>query len=121
MAVETLGLYVSQIKLLFTSNEVKAKDSLGGFITMGKIFPSTWDWTAFWNLTALLSVVLAFMNILPIPALDGGHVIFLLYEMVVGRPPHEKVMYYAQIAGMATLLTLMLYVNGLDIFRLFGK
>jgi len=119
-AVETLGLYVSQFKLLFTSNEVKAKDSLGGFITMGKIFPGEWDWVGFWNLTALLSVILAFMNILPIPALDGGHVIFLLYEIIAGRPPHEKFLYYAQIAGMTMLLGLMLYVNGLDIFRLLG-
>lgn len=75
----------------------------------------------FWNLTALLSIILAIMNILPIPALDGGHVLFLLYEMVVGRPPHEKFLYYAQLIGMALLLTLMLYVNGLDFLRLFGK
>lgn len=119
--VNTLSMYVSQIKLLFTSKEIKAKDSLGGFITIGKIFPSTWNWMDFWNLTALLSIILAIMNILPIPALDGGHVLFLLYEMVVGRPPHEKFLYYAQLIGMALLLTLMLYVNGLDFLRLFGK
>jgi regulator of sigma E protease len=120
-AINTLGMYVSQIKLLFTSKEIKAKDSLGGFITIGKIFPSTWNWIDFWNLTALLSIVLAVMNILPIPALDGGHVLFLLYEMVVGRPPHEKFLYYAQMVGMALLLGLMLYVNGLDFLRLFGQ
>ena len=90
-----------------------------GFGAIGSLFPATWNWEVFWNLTAFLSIILAFMNILPIPALDGGHVMFLLYEMVVGRPAPEKVMEYAQIIGMALLLGLVLYANGNDIMRLF--
>ena len=91
----------------------------GGFGAIGNLFPPKWDWEVFWNLTAFLSIILAFMNILPIPALDGGHVMFLLYEMVVGKPAPEKVMEYAQIIGMVLLLGLVLYANGNDIMRLF--
>jgi len=114
-----LGGYVKQMKLIFSKEGVK---QLGGFGTMGSLFSPTWDWVSFWSLTALLSIILAFMNILPIPALDGGHVIFLLYEMVTRRKPNEKFMEYAQVAGMILLLSLLLYANGMDIFRhLFNK
>ena len=92
---------------------------MGGFIAIGKIFPGTWDWYAFWNMTAFLSIILAIMNILPIPALDGGHVMFLLYEMVTRRKPSEKFMEYAQIVGMVILFSLLIYANGNDIVKLF--
>ena len=111
--------YIRQFKLLFTSKEVKATESLGGFITIGGIFPSQWDWVHFWSITAFLSVILAFMNILPIPALDGGHVMFLLYEMITGRKPNEKILEYAQYAGLILLLSLLLFVNINDVVRLF--
>lgn len=120
--INTLVKYVQQLRLIFVSKEVKASESLGGFISIGKLFPTHWDWMAFWEMTALLSIILAFMNILPIPALDGGHVLFLLYEMVTGRKPGEKFMEYAQIVGMVLLFGLLLYANGLDIWRSwFGK
>ncbi|MFP4024505.1 MAG: RIP metalloprotease RseP [Thiohalospira sp.] len=114
--VETFGSYLKQLKLIF-SPKTEAYKSLGGFITIGKIFPGTWNWQAFWNLTAFLSIILAIMNVLPIPALDGGHVMFLIYEIVSGRKPSDKFMEYAQITGMIILLTLLLYANGNDIFR----
>jgi regulator of sigma E protease len=113
-----LSSYVKQLKLLFKP-ETKAYEEIGGFLKIGSIFPGTWDWQAFWNLTAFLSIILAIMNILPIPALDGGHVAFLVYEMVSGRKPGEKFLEYAQIAGMIILLTLLLYANGNDIINLF--
>jgi len=84
-------------------------------------FPKVWDWRSFWEMTALLSIVLAIMNLLPIPALDGGHVMFLLYEIVSGRKPGDKFMEYAQIAGMLILLSLLLYANGNDVVQLFRK
>ena len=118
--VETFNSYLKQLKLIF-SPETKAYKSLGGFITIGSIFPGTWDWQAFWLLTAFLSIILAIMNVLPIPALDGGHVIFLLYEMVTGRKPSDKFLEYAQMAGMILLLGLLLFANGNDIFKLFTK
>lgn len=114
----TIRSYLKQLKLIF-SPETKAYESLGGFITIGKIFPSTWDWQAFWGLTAFLSIILAIMNILPIPALDGGHVLFLFYEIVTGRKPGDKFMEYAQITGMIILLALLLYANANDVIRLF--
>ena len=110
--------YLKQLKLLFKP-ETKAYEEIGGFIKIGSIFPGTWDWQAFWNLTAFLSIILAIMNILPIPALDGGHVTFLLYEIVSGRKPGEKFLEYAQIAGMILLLSLLIYANGNDIINLF--
>jgi len=113
-----VGDYLKQFKLLF-SPKTKAYESLGGFIAIGNIFPSAWDWESFWNLTAFLSIILAVMNILPIPALDGGHVLFLLYEIVTGRKPSDKFLEYAQIAGMVLLFTLLLYANGNDILKLF--
>ncbi len=110
--------YAKQLKLLVTPGSGAYK-SLGGFITIGNIFPSSWDWHAFWNMTALLSVVLAIMNILPIPALDGGHVMFLLYEMISGRKPGEKFMEYAQITGMILLFALLIFANANDVIKLF--
>lgn len=115
---EALGSYVKQLKLLFQP-DVKAYEHLGGFITIGKIFPSTWDWQAFWSMTAFLSIILALMNVLPIPALDGGHVLFLLYEIVTRRKPSDKFLEYAQISGMVLLLALLLFANGNDIVKLF--
>lgn len=112
--VETLVSYVKQMKHVFTKAGVK---KIGGFGTIGNLFPPTWDWQQFWNLTALLSIILAFMNILPIPALDGGHVLFLLYEMITGRKPSDKFLEYAQIVGMMLLLLLLLYANGNDVVR----
>lgn len=114
----TISSYLKQLKLIF-SPKTKAYESVGGFITIGKIFPSTWDWQAFWSLTAFLSIILAIMNILPIPALDGGHVMFLLYEILTGRKPGDKFLEYAQLVGMAILLALLLYANINDIVKLF--
>jgi len=111
--------YFKQFKLLFTSKEVKVSENLGGFISIGKIFSPQWDWVHFWSITAFLSVILAFMNILPIPALDGGHVLFLLFEMITRRKPSEKFLEYAQYAGLAILLSLVLFANVNDIIRLF--
>lgn len=110
--------YLKQFKLIF-SPKTKAYESLGGFISIGKIFPAEWIWQAFWEMTALLSVILGIMNLLPIPALDGGHVLFLGYEIVSGRKPGEKFMEYAQITGMILLLILVLYANINDIIGLF--
>jgi regulator of sigma E protease len=118
--VKTISDYLKQFKLLF-SKHTKAYESLGGFITIGNIFPGVWDWQAFWNLTAFLSIILAVMNILPIPALDGGHVMFLLFEVITGRKPSDKFLEYAQIAGMIILLSLLIFANGNDIIRLLKK
>lgn len=114
MAATTLGNYVKSMKLLGSKSGLK---QMGGFASIGSLFAPTWDWESFWRLTALISVILAFMNILPIPALDGGHVMFLLYEMITGRKPHEKVMEYAQMAGMIFILLLLVYANGMDIVK----
>lgn len=118
LGVEKLTTYVSQMKYVFTSEGAK---SLGGFGSIGNIFPSTWDWANFWSITAFLSVILAFMNILPIPALDGGHVLFLLVEIITRRKPSEKFLEYAQVAGMGFLFLLLIYANGNDIYRFFFK
>ncbi len=115
----TLRKYVQNLKQLFTSKEVRVRDSLGSVISIGNIFPSVWDWESFWTLTAIFSIILAFMNVLPIPGLDGGHALFTIYEMITGRKPSDKFMEYAQMAGMVLLLGLMLYAFGLDIWRLF--
>jgi regulator of sigma E protease len=112
---------IQNFKLLFTSKEVKASESLGSFISIGNMFDAGWDWERFWSMTALLSIVLAFMNILPIPGLDGGHVLFTLYEMISGRKPGDKFMEYAQMAGMILLLGLMAYALGLDFWRFLFK
>lgn len=115
---EITGSYLKQLKMLFKP-ETKAYEELGGFIKIGSIFPSTWDWERFWNMTAFLSIILAIMNVLPIPALDGGHVMFLLFEMITGRKPGDRFMEYAQIVGMVLLLSLLLYANLNDIIGLF--
>ena len=112
--------YLKQLKMLFKP-ETKAYEELGGFIKIGSIFPSTWDWERFWNMTAFLSIILAIMNILPIPALDGGHVMFLMFEIITGRKPGDKFLEYAQIVGMVLLLSLLLYANLNDIIGLFKK
>ncbi len=112
--------YLKQLKMLFKP-ETKAYEELGGFIKIGSIFPSTWIWQSFWNMTAFLSIILAIMNLLPIPALDGGHVMFLLFEIITGRKPGDKFMEYAQIVGMVLLLSLLLYANLNDIIGLFNK
>ena len=117
---KTITDYLKQFKLIF-SKHTKGYESLGGFITIGSIFPGVWDWQRFWNLTAFLSIILAVMNILPIPALDGGHVLFLLFEVVTGRKPSDKFLEYAQIVGMILLLALLLYANGNDVLRLLRK
>lgn len=117
-SIETLESYWLQLKLIF-SGKVNTNESLGSVISIGKMFPGRWDWQNFWALTAFFSLVLALMNILPIPALDGGHALFTIIEMITGKKPNEKVIEYAQMAGMILLLGLMAYALGLDIFRLF--
>jgi len=116
--VNFLANYVKNLKLIFTKEGVK---QVGGFITIGSIFEPVWDWGAFWYMTAFLSLILAFMNILPIPALDGGHVLFILYEIITGRKPSDKFLENAQIVGMVILLGLLVLANGNDIIRLFSK
>jgi len=118
MGWETLTSYVKQLKLVFTKEGSK---QLGGFGAIGKMFPQAWDWQVFWMMTALLSVILAFMNFLPIPALDGGYVMFLIYEIITGRKPNDKFMEYAQTAGMLLLFALLLFANGNDIFKAIFK
>ena len=114
----TLLDYVSQFKYVFSK---KGASQLGGFASIGGLFPPTWDWRGFWESTALISIILAFMNLLPIPALDGGHVMFLLYELVSGRKPNDKFMEYAQVFGFFLLMSLVLYANGNDVYRaIFG-
>ncbi len=116
--VDGIGGYLKQLKLLF-SPEVKAYESVGGFITIGNIFPSEWHWESFWRLTAFLSIMLAVLNLLPIPALDGGHVMFLGYEIITRRKPSDKFLEYAQIAGMVILFSLLIFANGNDVVKLF--
>lgn len=110
-----LSDYIDQFKLILNP-DTEAYKGIGGFKSMGSIFPSVWDWQSFWNITALFSIILAFMNLLPIPALDGGHVLFTLIEMITGRKPNEKFLEYAQIAGMIILFGLLIYANGNDLF-----
>jgi regulator of sigma E protease len=118
MGVDKLTAYVSSMKYVATSEGAK---SLGGFGAIGSMFPNQWSWLAFWEITAFLSVALAFMNILPIPALDGGHILFLLYEIISRRKPSDKFLEYAQMCGMALLFALLIYANGNDIYRFFIK
>ena len=118
LGVNTLKGYVSDMKYVFTK---EGASSLGGFGTIGSLFPAEWDWHSFWMKTAFLSIILAFMNILPIPALDGGHVMFLLYEVIASRKPSDKFLEYAQVTGMFLLFALLIYANGNDIFRFFFK
>jgi len=111
---EVLKRYIDQFKLIFSKAGVK---KMGGFGSISKLYGAQWVWENFWEMTALISVMLAVMNLLPIPALDGGHVMFLSYEMITGRKPHDKVLEYAQIGGMLFLLAFMLYANGMDVVR----
>jgi len=108
--------YLKQFKLIFNP-ETEAYKSVGSFITIGNLFPGTWDWEFFWTITALLSIMLGVLNLLPIPALDGGHVMFLLYEIVAGRKPSDKFLEYAQIVGMVILLSLMVLAIGNDFIK----
>ena len=114
LGVNTLKGYVNDMKYVFTKEGAK---SVGGFGTIGSIFPSVWDWHRFWEMTAFLSIILAFMNILPIPALDGGHVLFLLYEIIARRKPSDKFMERAQMVGMILLFALLIYANFNDVIR----
>lgn len=114
--VETLSNYVKQMKKIFNP-DTGAYKGVGGFAAIGGLFPDTWDWQAFWGTTAFISIILAFMNILPIPALDGGHVMFLLYEMVTGRKPSDKFLEYAQMTGFFILIALLLFANGNDVYK----
>ncbi|MFK7900846.1 MAG: RIP metalloprotease RseP [Cyclobacteriaceae bacterium] len=119
-AYATLGSYVKQFKVILNPS-TGAYKGVGGFAAIGGMFPPEWNWQIFWERTAFLSIILAFMNLLPIPALDGGHVMFLLYEMITGRKPHDKVLEYAQIVGMVLLFSLLIFANGNDIYRNFFK
>ena len=116
LGVNTLKGYVNDMKYVFTKEGAK---SVGGFGTIGSIFPSVWDWHRFWEMTAFLSIILAFMNILPIPALDGGHVLFLLYEIIARRKPSDKFMEYGQMGGMILLFGLLIWANFNDVLRFF--
>lgn len=110
--------YVAQFKYVFTK---KGATQVGGFGAIGSLFNDTWNWPSFWETTAFISIILAFMNILPIPALDGGHVMFTLYEIISGRKPNEKFLEYAQMIGIILLFGLVLFANGNDIYRYFFK
>lgn len=112
----TMHDYAAQLPLIFTS---KGAQSVGGFGAIGSLFPPTWDWKVFWGNTAFISLVLAIMNILPIPALDGGHIVFLLYEMITGKEAPQKVLEYAQVVGFILLISLFIYANGNDVYRYF--
>ncbi|WP_299119843.1 RIP metalloprotease RseP [uncultured Tenacibaculum sp.] len=116
----TLTNYIKQMKKIFNPS-TGAYKGLGGFISIGSIFPSEFSWETFWNITAFLSIMLGFMNLLPIPALDGGHVVFTLWEMITGKKPGDKFLEYAQVTGFILLIALLLFANGNDIFRTFFK
>ena len=111
---ETLMTYISGLKMLFAPGGMQ---NLGGFGAMADLFPDHWEWHAFWNLTALLALILAFMNIIPIPGLDGGHILFTLWEIITRKKPSDKFLSYAQTAGMVLLLALMVLANGNDLWR----
>lgn len=115
---QTLDRYITGLKQLFTG-KAKASESLGSVISIGNTFPGVWDWQKFWSLTGIFSIILAFMNILPIPALDGGHALFTIIEMITGRKPSDKFMEVSQTVGMVLLLGLMAYALGLDVWRIF--
>ena len=117
---ETLANYIKQFKKILNPS-TGAYKGLGGFISIGSIFPAEWDWQSFLSITAFLSIMLGFMNLLPIPALDGGHVVFTLFEMISGRKPSDKFLEYAQIAGFLILIALLLFANGNDVYRNFFK
>ncbi|GAB6011186.1 RIP metalloprotease RseP [Viscerimonas tarda] len=116
--METLKAYIAQIRFIFTEKGFKG---LGGFGAIGGLFPAEWDWHAFWMMTSFLSIILAVMNILPVPALDGGHVMFLLYEVITRRKPNDKFVERAQVVGMVLLFALLIYANGNDLFKAIFK
>jgi len=118
IGINTIKMYLGQFKFIFSKEGAK---NVGGFGAIGSLFPDKWHWFSFWQLTALLSIMLGVMNLLPIPALDGGHVMFLLYEVITGRKPSDKFMEYAQITGMILLIGLLIYANGNDLFRWLHK
>ena len=118
MTFTNIGHYIKELGLIF-SPQTEAYKSVGSFIAIGSIFPSSWNWQIFWNITALLSIMLAVMNLLPIPALDGGHILFTLYEMITGRKPSDRFMEVAQMIGMFLLLMIMILAFGNDLLRLF--
>ena len=118
LAGETIADYWEQLKLIFQP-KTKMYEELGGFISIGKIFPSEWNWLQFWTMTAFLSIILAVMNILPIPGLDGGHALFTLWEIITGRKASDKFLEVMQYIGLAILFVLLVYANGNDIYRLF--
>jgi len=120
LSIDRISSYAAQFKLIFNP-KTGAYKGVGGLVSIGKVFPDTWSWQAFWSITAFLSLILAFMNLLPIPGLDGGHIFFTLIEMIIGRPVNQKVLEVATSIGLILLLALMLYANGMDIFRLFKK
>ncbi|MDD2772048.1 MAG: site-2 protease family protein, partial [Bacteroidales bacterium] len=117
-AYQTGANYIRELGLIF-SPKTEAYKSVGSFIAIGSIFPGTWNWEIFWNITAWLSIMLAILNLLPIPALDGGHIVLVIYEMVTRRKPSEKFLEYSQIAGMILLIGLMFLAFGNDLYRLF--
>lgn len=117
-ASSTIGNYFKELGLIF-SPKTEAYKSVGSFISIGKIFPSSWQWEIFWNITAWLSIMLAVVNLLPIPALDGGHILFLIFEIITGKKPSDKFLEYAQVAGMIILFGIMFLAFGNDIYRLF--
>ncbi|MCG8802336.1 RIP metalloprotease RseP [Tenacibaculum finnmarkense] len=119
-AWSTVTNYIKQLKKVFNPS-TGAYKGLGGFISIGSIFPAEFSWEVFWNITAFLSIMLGVMNLLPIPALDGGHVVFTLWEMITGKKPGDKFLEYAQLVGFILLITLLLFANGNDIFRTFFK
>ena len=118
MGFHTLADYVKQFKIVFTK---EGATQLGSFLTIGSIFPKVWDWYRFWNMTALLGIILAFMNIIPIPGLDGGYLLFILVEMITGRKPNDKFLGIANTIGFILLIALMVYAMGLDIRRFFFR
>ena len=118
IGTDRLTSYVSSMKLIFTK---EGAQSLGGFGTLGDLFPSSWNWYSFWQITAFLSIILAFMNIIPIPGLDGGYTLFLIVEMITGRKPSDRFLEIVNTCGFAFLLLLLVYANGNDIYRFFLK
>ena len=117
---EKISSYITQFKAIFTPS-TGAYKGVGGFKAIYDIFPDFWNWQVFWSITAFLSIMLGVLNLLPIPALDGGHVMFLLYEMISGRKPGDKFMEYAQMVGFFILIALVLFANGNDIFKAIFK
>jgi regulator of sigma E protease len=118
LGIRKLAFYVLQLKLIFNKEGI---GNVGGFGAIGNLFPPVWDWFSFWMTTALLSIMLGVMNLLPIPALDGGHVLFLLYEVVSRRKPSDKFLISTQVVGMTLLISLLVYANGMDLVRAFFK